>query len=403
MIKDKYNPETLGAASRALIVVLGILLMMLWALPVHGQRTPAEPPDELGLEITLSDNPKPYLLMERGGATVIQRRTLTINNQQAAGDFTGVDLYANQENGGIKVQLWIVYNDLSNQEWWKDKKERALGEYLVREDAPISPRELIDFGIVPFELRVVRLKSRVFQPGEGPKITNLTVSLQVDRLEKISAHYQMTLKNSSGKRVIWYSVRCGGAGVGRSSPPVSRAHEYSENDLLTVPHLPAQGVERDGIKISSVVFDDGTFEGDQMEAVRVLAQREGFKIQSPSVLERVRATLGAGDDEIVAQCLKLEAGLWTIPEAIDKASALERLKAEYPHFDDRTIGSLYESLKTGLYYARNHALTYLGQFKRDIGEGGAVQRLSTTDQIERGRIVLTRLKEDFETILDGAW
>ena len=68
--------------------------------------------------------------------------------------------------------------------------------------------------------------------------------------------------------------------------------------------------------------------------------------------------------------------------------------------DDKTIGALYESLKGGLYNPRNHALMHLGQLKRDIGEGdGAPLRVQGPYQVERARVVLTRLKEDFEKVI----
>ena len=328
--------------------------------------------------------------------TVIQRRWLTIASPQAAGDLTGVDLHATPEGDGMKVELWIVYNDLSNQEWWKDKKEKPLGQYLVRQGAPLRPPELLDYGIIPFELSLVRYKNREISPGEGPPIVNMTTSLQVAKLEKIQNHYQLTLKNTSGKRIISYSVTSPGGGVSTRPAPFQRRAKSSDEDVFTVQYLSAEGVERGGIKITLVVFDDGTFEGNEMEAVGILAEQEGFRIQAPSVLDRIRATLEASEQDIVSQSLKLEASLWTIPEAIDKASALELLRSKYPHYDDRTISGLYEALKGGLYDARNHALSNLGQLKTNSGGGDT---LPSQVQAERARFILTRLKQDFEQVI----
>jgi hypothetical protein len=226
----------------------------------------------------------------------------------------------------------------------------------------------------------------------------MTTSLQVAKLEKIGGHYQMELKNTSGKRVIWYAVKSGLSGVGSGPALFRRTGTVPEDDQLTVRYLSAEGVERDGIKISSVVFEDGTFEGDQMEAARVLAQQEGFKIQSPSVLERIRAALASSDEEIVSRSLELEAGLWTIPEAIGKPAALELLKEKFPYFDEEIIAALYESLKEGLYHARNHSLTNLGQLKRETGDGPA-SRAQADFRVRRVRAVLTGLVADFEYVI----
>src|SRR5262249_8024992 len=150
-------------------------------------------------------------------------------------------------------------------EWWKDKKEKALGQYLVRPGAPVRPPELLDYGIIPFELNLIRYKNRELKPGEGPPITNMTTSLQVVKLEKFfGTQYQMTLKNTSAKRVIYFRVESAAAGIGSAAAPVA-TNGAIPDDNLVVRGLAAQSVDRDGIRISSVVFDDGTFEGDPLE------------------------------------------------------------------------------------------------------------------------------------------
>src|SRR5215467_924262 len=397
MTQDSYSTERAVPLSGILSTLLAFCLMICSPQLVNSQRTPPEPPPpEFGLQITHPTDPKPFLTLERGGMTVIQRRWLTIASPQAAGDLTGVDLHATPEGDGMKVELWIVYNDLSNQEWWKDKKEMPLGQYLVRQGAPLRPPELLDYGILPFELSLVRYKNREISPGEGPPIINMTTSLQVAKLEKIQNHYQLTLRNTSGKRVISYSVMSPGGGISTRPAPFQRPAKSSDEDVFTVRYLSAEGVERGGIKITSVVFDDGTFEGSEMEAVGVLAEQEGFRIQAPSVLDRILSTLEATEKDIVSESLKLEAGLWTIPEAIDKPSALELLRSKYPNYDDGTISGLYETLKGGLYNARNHALSSLGQLKPN---SGGVDTLPSKVQAERARFILTRLKQDFEQVI----
>ena len=397
MTQDSYSTERAVPLSGILSTLLAFCLMICSPQLVNSQQAPSEPPPaEFGLQITHPADPKPFLTFERGGMTVIQRRWLTIASPQAAGDLTGVDLHATPEGDGMKVELWIVYNDLSNQEWWKDKKEKPLGQYLVRPGAPVRPPELLDYGIIPFELSLIRYKNRELKPGEGPPIVNMTTSLQVAKLEKIQNHYQLTLKNTSRKRVISYSVTSQGGGVSTRSGRLQPSVSPSDEDVFTVRYLSAEEVERGGIKITSVVFDDGTFEGSEMEAVGVLAEQEGFRIQAPSVLDRIRATLEASEKDIVSESLKLEAGLWTIPEAIDKPSALELLRSKYPNYDDRTISGLYETLKGGLYNARNHALGYLGQLKPNSGGGDT---LPSQAQAELARFILTRLKQDFEQVI----
>ena len=99
------------------------------------------------------------------------------------------------------------------------------------------------------------------------------------------------------------------------------------------------------------------------------------------------------------ESLKLEAGLWTLHEAIDKASAVELLRAKHPYYDDKTIGIFYESLKAGLYNARNYALRDLGNLKREVGDGDGAAATRQGPPADWARVVLTRLKEDYEEFI----
>ena len=81
------------------------------------------------LEIGLPNDPNPprRLAVSNGGRnmTLLTRQQLTINAPRLAADLTAVDVWADGEGDAIRVRLSIIYNDLSNQEWWKDKKENV--------------------------------------------------------------------------------------------------------------------------------------------------------------------------------------------------------------------------------------------------------------------------------------
>jgi hypothetical protein len=163
-------------------------------------------------------------------------------------------------------------------------------------------------------------------------------------------------------------------------------------------YLAGSRIEQEGITISTVVFEDGSFEGDaQKETLDFLAERQGQRIQAPSVLARILQTTEISDAELPSAFEKLEAGLWTIPEAIDKPSALELLKSEHPYLDDKSIGQLYEQLKAGLYNARNRALFDLGELERRLREDQPPQ--SDADKVARIRSTLNHIKANLETII----
>jgi hypothetical protein len=346
----------------------------------------------LGLEIKLPGGQVWRHGIEGRGLGLIARGQLKIIDEAAAADFTAVDVVSEAEPGAIRVNLFVIYNDIKNQEWWKDKKQKPAGSYLIRERESVSAADLAQFGIEPIELSVIDARPVVITPPERPFITNKTQSLEVVRLERSLDHYTLTIKNISDRTIARFTVTQGGSGhsTGYSSGGL-RPGSVSEG------YLGGSGIEAQGITISSVIFEDGSFEGDaQKEALAFLAEREGQRIQAPSVLARIVQTMQVADAELPDAFDKLEAGLWTIPEAIDKQSALDLLKSEYPHQDDREISRLYESLKGGLYKARNLALTYLGQLKRSLQED---QRLQNSHRVARIRSTLTDIKASLERIV----
>lgn len=382
------------------------------------QRRFSQP--ELGLEIILPDSWRSPLKVVNGGRSMslIKRQELTINDPNLAADFTAVDVWADGEDNAIRVRLSVIYNDLSNQEWWKDKKEKVAGSLLIREGESARLTALAQFGIEPFEMRAITTKPVVSQPGEVPRIVNNTKSLEVVRLEKSLDRYQMWLKNNSSKNVVAYTISTGneslstsGVGYGNIRPAIAAGATSDEINLHVVKviaagaasderHLYGAKVEEDRITIPIVVFEDGSFEGDIKLAVRFLVNGEGIRIQAPHVLRMVEQTLQVEDAELQTAFDKLEAQLWVIPEAIDKQSAVELLKSKYPSFDDETISGLYEQLKGGLYQARNMALSPIGDIKRRIQEDE--QRQESKPAATRAsllRATLTQIKNDFERIV----
>lgn len=354
---------------------------------------------DLGLEISLPGGSTPLTRFSGGGATLIRRNRLKVNDPNEAGEFTAIDVHAERSSDGMRVTLIVIYNDLSNQEWWKEKKERLVGSYLIRSGETVLASELNQFGIEPVEMKTRAAEVVVLKPGEGPRIVNNTTALEVARLERHLDYYLISLKNISTKNVVAYTISTGRTGQsasngGRGVPVIAAGATTRESPV------DGPSVERDGITISNVIFDDGTFEGDANTAAQFLARAEGVRIQAPDVLLKIDQTLAVNDNELTAAYDKAEAELWVIPEAIDKASAIELLKARFPSLDEKTWSALYEDLKGGLYDARNIALTDMGVNRRNVRER---QQRNGDDASEAKslRATLERVKQTLERIVSG--
>ena len=381
------------------VLLAAILILPAFSISASGQRH--LPQAELGLEILFSGDAKTQmrpLVLIGGGSTLIHRPRLRINDPIAAGQLTAVDLHAEIDGNAIKVRLSIIYDDLSNQEWWKDKHEKLAGIYTIQEGESVRAEELAQFGIEPFEMKVITSKMVVLKPGEGPRIVNNTTALEVARLEKHFRDYRLSLKNISSKNVVAFAISAGNIGIGSEggafagTQAVLAAGATSHRDYS----LDARQVETSGITIRFAVFEDGTFEGDPKLGAQFSAKTEGVRIQAPHVLRRIEETLRVDDPGLRAAFDKLEAELWQIPEAIDKSSALGLLKNRFSSVDDQTLSELYEGLKSGLYDARNIALASLGSNRQVLRDRAQYDDSAATAQSLRG--ILEDLKQTFERI-----
>src|SRR4030095_2820205 len=112
------------------------------------------------------------------------------------------------EDDGMRVIVSLIYNDLSDREWWQHKNEKIVGSYSIRSGESIRPTELNEFGIEPFEMKGVDARPVLLKPGEGPQIRNSS-ALEVQKLERNFDFYRVWLKNISGKNIVAYHISTG--------------------------------------------------------------------------------------------------------------------------------------------------------------------------------------------------
>jgi hypothetical protein len=349
----------------------------------------------VGLEVISSRKPEP-IYKGRVGTFTIFRDSLAIVDQGAAKDVYFVELQTAAGPGSVNVRILVNYNKPSEPEWWKNKKEKDVGHFTIPYGESLRPAELLQFGIEPFEIKVIDGKPVVLKRDEYPRIVNPSTALEVTEVEKSPIGYRFSIKNVSSKDIAALEIKSGAGGLGGGGLgyrgryaflPAGQTH--AENNALS-----ALDVEKYGLTVKMILYMDGTYEGDAKAATRHLARGSGYNIQAAKLLLRLVEAFNVSDDELPQFILKMEADLWQMPEAMDKASSIELLKAKYPAFDEQTIAELYEEFKSGFYNARNTLLVDLGQIKDRIGK--PLEPESAADQVRLFRDILTRLKEVIE-------
>jgi hypothetical protein len=385
------------AKSRCLLLVSILLLVLMQPAALLGQSKP-----ELALEITVPDAMMPKIRVggrQGAGGGLIRRASLMITDPNAAGGFTAIDVHTVPEGNAIRITLSVIYNDVNLQEWWKNKDEKPGGSYLIREGETARATELSQFGIEPFEMKVISAAPAVLKPGEGPRILNNTTALKVERLEKRLDSYSIWLKNISSKDIIVYSVSSGNLGHVSSSIRFGRP-AIAPGATSPEVYMSASDVEQRGVTISLAIFSDRTFEGDAKLAIKFLAQDEGVKTQAPYVLRMIEQTLKVDDSDILLAFEKLEADLWVIPEPLFKPEALAFLKTKFPSQDDKAVMELYEDFKGGLYDARNIALSSMGDTLRSVKD--LTKNSQYASATELAKSCLNRVRETLTEIVSKA-
>jgi hypothetical protein len=219
-------------------------------------------------------------------------------------------------------------------------EDRAVATFVAREGDAIVPEGLREFGVVPFALRIVRARAEANAP---PYVETGVASLELLAVEPAARpphSFNLRLRNNSAKTVaaveLIYVPWQGKFGEHwRRQPqeePLAAPGAVFELNVAATGRgeLLADGYAPGGlreVRINSVVFSDGTFEGDENGAVWVNALRRGRKLQLGRVLPLVERALAASpESDAAAEEFK------TRVAALGETVALAELDALLPRF-----------------------------------------------------------------------
>lgn len=196
------------------------------------------------------------------------------------------------EDGVVKVRVTVLRG--RNHE-----KEDFVAEYTVSLEKKTVVDELTGVGVVPFELQLVRAPTTVADP---PTVTNKTKSIDVSvsPSESTLPTFKARFQNNAAKAVVAMAYHTAVEGVRRrtASPrnddgsPIIKAGESMEFTMLyptkvspvssgeVPPAMPGLVMN-----IETVIFADGTYEGDPLPAANYFALVAGQKSQLRAFLK----------------------------------------------------------------------------------------------------------------------
>jgi len=240
------------------------------------------------------------------------------------------------------------------------ENEQRVGTYLIRETEKISIDDLKQFGIEPFQIKLVRVNPNV--PPVPPVIlkgVESVVVLNSMAKETTLPSYRIILRNQSDKNIVGLGVDVvAGGRVQITSKPrgidgqslIPAGKEYwltvaAPNRAQPTPggYVPTSPSDQQ-ILIKGAVFDDGTYEGDAETALVVRGYQAGEKMVLPRLIPLLESALNSSNADLTEALRNFESQVSSVATDADP-QIVRTLTSEFPQASDRRSSEIKETME----------------------------------------------------------
>jgi hypothetical protein len=256
------------------------------------------------------------------------------------------------------------------------EKAVPVATYLVRENEKIKTSALTEFGVEPFEIKVIRIT-----PASTalPQVVNKTDSVAVLNVEANNStlpSYKLQLRNLSNKNIIALGInliandrpRRAGMPRGQEGRPLIEAGSVYNHNISGVvnPQTTSDGYVPDAplkqeIIITTAVFDDGSYEGDPQTAATVRAFRIGEKIQVRKLIPLIREALNETGTDVGQAVEKFKGRVASLSNDAD-ADVVNELQQAFPNLNQEAKANLKGLIEVALNGVKFDLVRSLQQF-----------------------------------------
>ncbi len=346
------------------------------------QEKPAESPaSDLAIEIVSGRYPDLFQVSSSDGSYRGISPTPKLPGWKQASDMaplTGIRIRPVLERDGVRIKIGVVFDDSEPFDAPGPKygeKEQIIGSYFARLGETVTVSELETLGREALVLRVAK-----YQPSPVPENVSVPVGLPtiVNELKSIgvvdwrpntpwNGSGRLIVQNISAKNIVSATLNWSASYIqtleGTRAKPLARSGATFETtfriDRSTDARVP--------LVIKSVLFDDGGFEGDMDAAAEMAARLQGREIQFARLLELLRDTSTAPDQETVKVIQQIRTAVEKFRIDVDPAS-VKQLESQFPNLGDKEKALLAEKVMDGLKLARSHALYLIDDIERRRSE-----------------------------------
>lgn len=264
---------------------------------------------------------------------------------------------------GISISASIFYGDFDRQETplsLEKLPRKTIGPYLVKRNDSITLSDLAKFGLVPLTLRVVSGQPvNPWHPILRSNAPSLKISYkQLDRTSGI-----VTIRNLSEKAVmafrLWTSAAENsryGSGQGLSSLPGKKPaiapRGISRVQMgVDISAKPVNGVyvfhRPVFLTLQSVLFEDGSYEGDKRTAEKMAARILGSQVERQRVARLAKPILGHPQSDDESEIKAFLAAVKQLSEEPD-AQMVARLRAEFGNLTPEALTDVRRQMSMGM-------------------------------------------------------
>jgi hypothetical protein len=211
-----------------------------------------------------------------------------------------IDYYRRGNTVVMDVDVFLGPINLSTCPPVPPDRIKSGGSYAIRAGESASLDGLAQYGVEPITVKVFATEWRTLSPGE---ITNKTKAIEVVQVDQFLEWFRIVLKNVSSKKIAFGKIghshgaqTFGGLAAGETreiplSPNGMRAYHVDPSGRAVVQPVATY------VSVTTIVFEDLTYEGDQHPALLYRAQRLGARIQATRITGLLQNSLDSHEED----------------------------------------------------------------------------------------------------------
>ncbi|HEV2801244.1 MAG TPA: hypothetical protein VGW12_12145 [Pyrinomonadaceae bacterium] len=270
-------------------------------------------------------------------------------------------------------------------------EQTEVAVYDLAEGETTVAEKLKEFGVEPIEFSVVRVRP---QTRVLPYFESQVSALQlvgIEPRETLFPSYVMRLRNLSGKdiaalRVTYLNEQGQLILTGAQNPrdetliKAGEVYELRANGGASGEMMP-EGYAPDGLQkvsVLTVLFMDGTFEGQPQKAAEMIALKHGRKLQLTRAVALMQKTLQASNEDEATAAKRFRAQVSALKEEVEPQT-VDYLAQRFPTLSAKDKNRLHDGVRFYLHRVKTDLLKAVAEF------AASPDRVTFREWLERTR------------------